>query len=49
MVIEGMDVVEKLFSGYGERPDQQKTERQGNAYLNANFPNLDYVRTARIM
>jgi peptidyl-prolyl cis-trans isomerase A (cyclophilin A) len=49
MVIEGMDVVEKLFNGYGEKPDQPKIERQGNAYLNANFPKLDYIRTARIV
>lgn len=49
VVIDGMDVVEKLYSGYGEQPDQQKIERQGNAYLNGSFPKLDYIKTARIV
>lgn len=49
IVTEGMDVVEKLHAGYGERPDQPKIERQGNAYLNANFPNLDYIKSAKII
>jgi peptidyl-prolyl cis-trans isomerase A (cyclophilin A) len=49
MVVEGMEIVEKLYSGYREGPDQQKIERQGNAYLNGSFPRLDYIRTARIL
>ena len=49
MVIEGMDVVEKLYAGHGEGPDQPKIERQGNAYLKANFPRLDYITRAAIV
>jgi peptidyl-prolyl cis-trans isomerase A (cyclophilin A) len=49
MVTEGMEIVEKLYSGYGEAPDQQKIERQGNSYLTSNFPRLDYIKTARIL
>jgi peptidyl-prolyl cis-trans isomerase A (cyclophilin A) len=49
VVTEGMDVVEKLYSGYREAPDQQKIERQGNAYLTSSFPKLDYIKTARIL
>ena len=49
MVIEGMDVVEKLYAGHGEGPDQPKIERQGNAYLKANFPRLDYITRATII
>jgi hypothetical protein len=49
MVIEGMDVVEKLYAGHGEGPDQPKIERQGNAYLKANFPRLDYITRATIV
>jgi peptidyl-prolyl cis-trans isomerase A (cyclophilin A) len=49
MVVEGMDVVEKLNAEYGERPEQPRIERQGNAYLNQNFPRLDYIRKATIL
>ena len=48
-VIEGMEVVEKLYAGHGEGPDQPKIERQGNAYLKANFPRLDYITRATII
>jgi cyclophilin family peptidyl-prolyl cis-trans isomerase len=47
-VVEGMEVVEKLYSGYGEQPDQDAITRQGNKYLAAKFPNLDYIKTAKI-
>src|SRR5437868_12804767 len=32
-VISGMDVVDKIYSGYGQKPDQQQIQTQGNAYL----------------
>lgn len=48
-VIEGMDVVNRLYSGYREAPDQQQITKSGNAYLLANFPKLDYIKTARIV
>jgi cyclophilin family peptidyl-prolyl cis-trans isomerase len=48
-VIEGMDVVEKLYADYGEQPDQGQIERRGNAYLTKEFPQLDYIRSAAIM
>jgi peptidyl-prolyl cis-trans isomerase A (cyclophilin A) len=48
-VIEGMEVVDKLFSGYGESPDQTSIQMQGNTYLKSKFPNLDYVKTATIV
>jgi peptidyl-prolyl cis-trans isomerase A (cyclophilin A) len=53
-VTSGMDVVDALFSGYGEGapqgrgPDQSRIQSEGNAYLVKDFPNLDYVRKATI-
>jgi peptidyl-prolyl cis-trans isomerase A (cyclophilin A) len=54
-VVEGLDVVEKLYAGYGEGapqgagPSQGRIERDGNAYLNRWFPQLDSIITARIL
>jgi len=48
-VIEGMDVVDKFFSGYGESPDQGRITAQGKAYLDKSFPNLDRILTAVVM
>jgi peptidyl-prolyl cis-trans isomerase A (cyclophilin A) len=53
-VIKGMDVLEKLYKGYGDGPpygagpEQDKIRTEGNQYLNAEFPELDYIETARI-
>ena len=47
-VIEGMDVADKIYSGYGERPDQTLITAQGKAYLDKQFPQLDRVITAVI-
>lgn len=54
-VVEGMDVVESLYSGYGEGapngngPSQELIGKRGNEYLNSQFPMLDYIKTARIV
>lgn len=45
MVTSGMDVVDALNTEYGEMPDQAKITSQGNAYLSASFPRLDYIIT----
>ncbi len=53
-VVSGMEVVSKLYSGYGEGapngsgPSQQSLQMQGNAYLQKQFAKLDYVKTATI-
>ena len=47
-VVEGMDVVQRIFSGYGETPDQGLIESQGNAYLTQAFPKLDFIQKATI-
>ena len=54
-VTEGMDVVDQLYSGYGEGapdghgPDQNDVATKGRAYLDANFPKLDHIVTAVIV
>jgi peptidyl-prolyl cis-trans isomerase A (cyclophilin A) len=53
-VTSGMDVVGKLYSGYGEGapngkgPDQGTLTSQGKPYIDKNFPNLDSIKTATI-
>ncbi|CAE8736271.1 unnamed protein product [Polarella glacialis] len=48
-VIEGLDVADRLFSGYGESsprgrgPDQLELLRSGSEYLHAEFPLLSYI------
>jgi len=49
-----MNVVDTLFSDYGEGapsgrgPEQGRIQREGNAYLKRDFPNLDYIKKATI-
>lgn len=53
-VIEGMDVVDRMYAGYGEGapagkgPNQGKIQLQGNSYLTQNFPKLSYFSKASI-
>ena len=49
-VVTGMDVVDKLYTGYGRNnvPDQGRIIAEGNAYLMKEYPKLDYVKTATI-
>jgi peptidyl-prolyl cis-trans isomerase A (cyclophilin A) len=55
-VTEGMDVVEGLYSGYGDMaemggrgPSQQLLSEQGKPYLDKNFPRLDSIRSATVI
>ena len=45
-VIAGMNVVDQIYAGYGEQPDQTRIQTEGNAYLEKEFPQLDYIKTA---
>ena len=54
-VVDGMKVVDSLYSGYGEGaprgkgPSQARLTQEGNAYLQAEFPKLDYIVHALIV
>jgi peptidyl-prolyl cis-trans isomerase A (cyclophilin A) len=53
-VSSGMDVVDQLYSAYGEGapsgrgPNQGRIQQEGNAYLTKEFSSLDFVRKATI-
>jgi len=47
-VVDGMSVVDSLYSEYGESPDQQFIQTLGNSYLDRTFPKLDRIKTAKI-
>lgn len=47
-IVQGFEIMEKIYAGYGEQPNQEMITRRGNAYLQSSFPRLDYIRTARI-
>jgi len=54
-VISGMDVVDSLYSGYGEGapqghgPSQARIAREGNTYLKKEFPKLDRIIRMRLV
>ena len=50
-VVEGLEVVEGLYSGYGEGVSRRQGEiaQKGNEYLKEKFPELDYIQQARIV
>jgi peptidyl-prolyl cis-trans isomerase A (cyclophilin A) len=53
-VTAGMDVVEALYSFYGDiaprgqGPDTDRLQREGNSYLETHFPRLDFIKKAVI-
>ena len=47
-VVSGMNIVEGLYSGYGEKPDQGAITTQGKAYLDKNFPKIDSIKSTTI-
>lgn len=52
-VTDGMTTVEALYAGYGKGPPSgpawDRVLSEGNAYLAAEFPKLDFITTARIV
>jgi len=54
-VVEGMEVVDGLHSGYGDAPprgsgpDQGRLQKEGNAYLSSEFSKLDFIKKATVV
>jgi peptidyl-prolyl cis-trans isomerase A (cyclophilin A) len=55
-VVEGLDVVDKLYTGYGEMaeaggrgPSVDKLSHEGKAYLDKSFPMIDSIKSARVL
>jgi peptidyl-prolyl cis-trans isomerase A (cyclophilin A) len=50
-VTKGMNVVESLYNQYGGKPSdaQPQIQAEGNAFLEKNFPKLDFIKTATIV
>lgn len=54
-IVEGLEVIDKLYSGYGEmRPegkeiDVGRVEGETNEYLVPRFPKMDYIKRARLL
>jgi peptidyl-prolyl cis-trans isomerase A (cyclophilin A) len=50
-VVEGMSVVDALYSGYADQPTQRQPEiaAEGNAFLNREYPRLDFIKTAKVV
>jgi peptidyl-prolyl cis-trans isomerase A (cyclophilin A) len=52
--VRDMKVVDSLYNGYGEGaprgqgPSQRRMQKEGNAYLKAEFPKLDYLISATV-
>ena len=47
--VSGAEVLDSLFSEYGEKPDQAMIQSLGNSYLERMFPKLDFIKTARVV
>lgn len=45
-VVAGMDVVDKIYNGYGDGIIQNKIVNIGNEYLEKEFPKMSYIKKA---
>jgi peptidyl-prolyl cis-trans isomerase A (cyclophilin A) len=48
-VIEGMSVVDSIYSEYGNKPDYHLIATIGNSYLYRMFPKMDFIKTTKFV
>ena len=58
-VTKGMEVVDKIYAGYGEGgsgdgsdgkgPSQARLQSEGNKYLKRTFPRLSYIISTKVL
>jgi len=55
-VIEGMDIVDSIYSGYGDlpqfggkSPEPQRINKEGNNFLAIEYPKLDYILSTKFI
>ncbi len=55
-IVKGMDVVNSIYKGYGGGPDeggrgpsQGRFQAEGNAYINRDFPKMDFIKSASLV
>ena len=55
-VIEGMDIVDSIYSGYGDlpqfggkSPEPQRINKEGNDFLAVEYPKLDYILSTELI
>ena len=46
-VVGGWKQVEDIYMGYGEQPSQARIQSEGNTYLEAEFPKLSFIESAK--
>lgn len=55
-IIKGMDIVDNIYSGYGDlpqfggkSPDPQRMNKEGSGFLSVEYPKLDYILSTEFM
>ncbi len=48
-VVEGMQTVDRIYSGHRETPSQDLIVSKGDAYLKKEFPDLDKIKLAQVI
>lgn len=48
-IVSGLELIDQIQDMYREKPEQGQIQQRGNAYLQESFPELSFIRKARIL